>query len=46
MIGVSESANLIESNEKDTGKLLTEVPYMIFKVSDPNMRSINENYHQ
>ena len=46
MFGGSESTNLIDANGEDKGKLLTEVPYVIFKVSDPNMRSINDNYHQ
>jgi len=46
MFGGGESTNLIDANGEDKGKLLTEVPYVVFKVSDPNMRSINDNYHQ
>jgi len=39
-----ETTNLEESDPKSSGGLITEVPYVLFKVSEPNMRGIDDFY--
>lgn len=42
---LSESTKLNEDHDPNNeAGLVTEVPYVVFKVSDPNMRSIDEYY--
>lgn len=40
----SEVELINEKIDPDSAGLITEVPFMLYKVEDPNMRGINDDY--